>query len=158
MIIKDDFLQFSIKTYFVGTHSNRLTEAILMWVLISVPTLESPVYFICKQQRCRSAHAFESYLVENPEDRFSRDMAHMFSWRNINITPKLPSVTHRLPTSSVFLLKRRSGALSLFVINTCLDMSRDMTKPAKWVCAQQRLSSAWASAQSDQSIRWALNG
>ena len=28
-------------------------------------------------------------------------------------------------------------------------MSRDMTKPTKWVCAQQR--SAWASTQSDQS-------
>ena len=32
-------------------------------------------------------------------------------------------------------------------------LSRNMTKPTKWVCAQQRLSSAWASAQSDQSLR-----
>ena len=30
-------------------------------------------------------------------------------------------------------------------------MSRLMTKPTKWVCAQQRLRSAWASTQSDQS-------
>ena len=30
-------------------------------------------------------------------------------------------------------------------------MSRDITKPAKWLCAQRRLRSAWASAQSDQS-------
>ena len=30
-------------------------------------------------------------------------------------------------------------------------MSRDMTKPTKWVCAQRRLKSVWASAQSDQS-------
>ena len=37
-------------------------------------------------------------------------------------------------------------------------MSRDMTKPTKWVCAQRRLRSAWASAQSDQSLRCALNG
>ena len=29
-------------------------------------------------------------------------------------------------------------------------MSRDITKPTKWVCAQPRLRSAWASAQSDQ--------
>ena len=29
--------------------------------------------------------------------------------------------------------------------------SRDMTKPTKGVCAQRRLRSAWASAQSDQS-------
>ena len=32
-------------------------------------------------------------------------------------------------------------------------MSHDMTKPAKWVCAQRRLRSAWASAQSDRSLR-----
>ena len=31
------------------------------------------------------------------------------------------------------------------------DLSRDMTKPTKWLCAQRRLRSAWASAQSDQS-------
>ena len=37
-------------------------------------------------------------------------------------------------------------------------MSRDMTKPTKWLCAQRRLRSAWASAQSDQSLRCALNG
>ena len=29
-------------------------------------------------------------------------------------------------------------------------MSRDMTKPTKWLCAKRRLGSAWASAQSDQ--------
>ena len=32
-------------------------------------------------------------------------------------------------------------------------MSRDMTKQIKWACAQRRLRSAWASAQSDQSLR-----
>ena len=32
-----------------------------------------------------------------------------------------------------------------------------MTKPTKWVCAQRRLRSAWASAQSDQSLRCAPN-
>ena len=31
-------------------------------------------------------------------------------------------------------------------------MSRNMTKPTKWLCAQQRLRSAWASAQFDQSL------
>ena len=31
------------------------------------------------------------------------------------------------------------------------DLSRDMTKPTKWMCAQRRLRSAWPSAQSDQS-------
>ena len=31
-------------------------------------------------------------------------------------------------------------------------ISRDMTKPTKWACAQRRLRSAWATAQSDQSL------
>ena len=31
-------------------------------------------------------------------------------------------------------------------------MSRDITKPTKWLCVQRRLRSAWASAQSDQSL------
>ena len=36
-------------------------------------------------------------------------------------------------------------------------LSRDMTKPTKWLCAQRRLRSAWASAdaQADLSLRWA---
>ena len=33
------------------------------------------------------------------------------------------------------------------------QMSRHTTKPTKWVGAQRRLRSAWASAQSDQSLR-----
>ena len=35
-----------------------------------------------------------------------------------------------------------------------------MTKPTKWLCTQRRLGSAWASAQSDQSLRcthWVLS-
>ena len=39
-----------------------------------------------------------------------------------------------------------------------LHMSRDMTKSTKWLCAQQRLRSVWASAQSDQSLCCVLNG
>ena len=34
-------------------------------------------------------------------------------------------------------------------------MSRLVTKPTMWLCAQQRLRSALASAQSDQSLLWA---
>ena len=36
--------------------------------------------------------------------------------------------------------------------------SRLMRKPAEWVCAQRRLRSAWASTQSDQSLRCACPG
>ena len=38
------------------------------------------------------------------------------------------------------------------------EMSHLVTKPAKWVCAQRWLRSAWACAHSDQSLRCALNG
>ena len=38
------------------------------------------------------------------------------------------------------------------------NLSRDMTKPTKWVCAQWRSRSAWASAQSDQSLHCVLIG
>ena len=34
-----------------------------------------------------------------------------------------------------------------------LKLSSDTTKPTKWLCAQRRLRSVWASAQSDQSLR-----
>ena len=44
------------------------------------------------------------------------------------------------------------------VMNNKTKMSRLMTKPAKWLCAQRRRRSAWASAVSDQSLRCALNG
>ena len=39
------------------------------------------------------------------------------------------------------------------------QMSRDMTKPTKWLCVQRRIRSAWASTQSDQSslcAQWRL--
>ena len=34
-----------------------------------------------------------------------------------------------------------------------IHLSRQMTKQTKWLCVQRRLRSAWASAQSDQSLR-----
>ena len=48
---------------------------------------------------------------------------------------------------------------SVFLYTNLVDhkyLSHDMTKPTKWVCAQRRLRSAWASAQSDQSLRCVL--
>ena len=58
----------------------------------------------------------------------------------------------------VFLEPNIHGYIVYMFVYTCiLDiwvrvyMSRDMTKPTKWLCAQRRLRSAWASAQSDQS-------
>ena len=45
---------------------------------------------------------------------------------------------------------------NLHVKNIYQHLSHDITKPAKWLCAQRRLRSAWASAQSDQSLRCPL--
>ena len=60
----------------------------------------------------------------------------------------------------VFLEPNIHGYIVYMFVYTCiLDiwvrvyMSRDMTKPTKWLCAQRRLRSVWASAQSDQSLR-----
>ena len=46
----------------------------------------------------------------------------------------------------------------IFLLLVSNNVSHDMTKPTKWLCAQRRLRSAWASTQSDQSFRFALNG
>ena len=60
----------------------------------------------------------------------------------------------------VFLEPNIHGYIVYMFVYTCiLDicvrvyMSRDMTKPTKWLFAPRRLRSAWASAQSDQSLR-----
>ena len=54
----------------------------------------------------------------------------------------------------VFLLPLFSPCYLVHAILIFLKfyMSRDMTKPTNWVCAQQRLRSASSSAQSDQSL------
>ena len=45
-----------------------------------------------------------------------------------------------------------------YLVMSFLSLSHDMTKPTKWVCPQRRLRSAWAFAQSDQSLGCMLNG
>ena len=72
-----------------------------------------------------------SYLVTNPEDRFSHDEAHillMSSRKSINE-----------PQPQCFFLVKK------------WQLSRLMAKPTKWLCTQRRLRSAWAFTQSDQS-------
>ena len=54
--------------------------------------------------------------------------------------------------------KSQEARLSMLISLEQKDMSHDMTKPTKWVCAQRRLRSAWASAQSDQKLCSVLNG
>ena len=52
-------------------------------------------------------------------------------------------------------------ASCLDVVKTTWQLSRLVTKPTMWLCTQQRLRSAWASAQSDQSslcAKWVAKG
>ena len=59
-----------------------------------------------------------------------------------------------LPTSLRLHVSQWLQKLVLRVLRQfILQISRDMTKPTKWLCAQRRLRSAWASAQSDQNLR-----
>ena len=44
-------------------------------------------------------------------------------------------------------LQQFFGWKCVWIFTVLGNMSRDMTKPTKWVCAQHRLRSAWASAQ-----------
>ena len=55
-------------------------------------------------------------------------------------------------------LKTFCAFCSKVKLSFAVDLSRLMTKPRMWLCAQRRLRSAWASAQSDQSLRCALSG
>ena len=82
---------------------------------------------------CSWAGRCVSYLVANPEDRFSHDEAPLDQLNNV-------SMNNRTRT---FLPQEHSCQQQ--------NMNHDMTKATKWVCAQRRLRSAWASAQSDQS-------
>ena len=57
---------------------------------------------------------------------------------------------------------RDVGLIDKRIVFLCIrwqHMSRSMTKPTKCaLCAKRRLRLAWASAQSDQSLRFACNG
>ena len=52
-----------------------------------------------------------------------------------------------------FLCVSLKQSFTFFKLTNQTLMSRYMTKPTKWLCAQRRLRSAWASAQSDLSLR-----
>ena len=58
------------------------------------------------------------------------------------------------PDASAFSCLQTSPVWNwLNVYRPCVRSNEpDMTKPTKWLCAQQRLRSAWASAESDQSL------
>ena len=86
-----------------------------------IPILANSKNFKTLAGLCSWAGRFESYLVANPEDMFSRDETHMEKSQERDQVKKNSNV------------------------------SRSMTKPTKCLWAQRRLRSACTSAQSDQS-------
>ena len=135
-------------------------------------------YAICKQQRCRLACAsaqsdqhlccslmicilviskvsrfylasvaeqtgFNLTWLKIPEDMFSHDVAHL------NYRRWLKSVSNLVRDTFLFIYIDEIH----WTPPVSQNMSHDMTKPTKWVCVQRKLRSAWASAQSDQSLR-----
>ena len=92
-------------------------------------------------------------------------------WAQIRLLLELLNFSNlRIITTILFLCPNYLDfdSMSSFEVNSGLEiscnnapfqkLSRDMTKPTKWMCTQWRLRSAWASAQSDQSLRCALSG
>ena len=124
---------------------------------------------------CGWAGGFESYLVENPEDRFSRDGAHFKFIRQSQAKVK---------TATVIALHHYSNAVYVWNHNWTATWqnqesecapSEDSDQPGHppslikvfairmkkaWflnylLSAQRRLWSDWANTQADLSLRWA---
>ena len=86
-----------------------------------------------------------------------------FSGKNKNFFSKQPICSKCIVLGlyvRVFLEPNIHGYIVYMFVYICIlhiwvkvHMSRDMTKPTKWLCAQRRHRSAWVSAQSDQSLR-----
>ena len=75
---------------------------------------------------CGCAGRFVSYLVGNPEERFSRNEAQFI-----------------LPITCRFFLRESFANVKTKPRLLIRHMSRDRTKPTKWLCAQRRLRSVW---------------
>ena len=72
--------------------------------------------------------------------------ALLWEFQNVWVNPRIQVFVHvRLVLPQIVLY--------ISPLHFIYHMSRNMTKPAKWGCAQRRLISAWACAQSDQSLR-----
>ena len=131
--------------------------------------MRKPVYAICEQQRrrsacaspinsstwysrifkilaslCSSAGRFESYLVANPEDRFSRDVALM-GMINLQTLP-----THRRkPRKQFFSWRGSNGNDKSSNVSHAQTLSLVTKKPGFGVCDQLRLKQACWRGYSD---------
>ena len=100
-------------------------------------------------------HKAVNFLIYGCKGEQWSVLLHLYSVRNLmktvyqsnNRTPynkMICTIKTINTTTGIFMQFKTTGILQK-------KMIRDLTKPTKWVCAQRRLRSAWASAQSDQS-------
>ena len=120
--------------------------------------MRKPVFAICEQQRCRSAHSDQRLCCSLPR----KYNISSFYIRNFKPLASFCGCVGRFESYLVENPKDRFphdvARIIMEQVEASDKMSRDMIKPTKWVCAQRRLRSAWASAQSDQSLRCVLSG
>ena len=115
------------------------------------------VYFCC----CLYKHDKWCWKFD-VKTNLSEYLTNYFLWMNINM-PMNNSVWTRMRPRHFVLFKVKwtflhtcclSVNVCVFVLQTLSKnhLNHLMTKPTIWLCAQRRLRSFWASAQSDQSL------
>ena len=126
--------------------------------------MRKPIYAICEQQRRRSACAsIESYLVENPEDRFSRDEAHIIS---CSLIPQQQSEgqnnqekdMNHLVTKPTVSVRPAKTQISLGIRPVWSESSLSAWRKLGLLATHWAHSedwSDWVDAQADLSLRWA---
>ena len=106
-----------------------------------------------------AAYYFNDYFYHDIYFSWSLDL--MYISRSFNFAQPSGKWNHfivkscHFPYNSSILLdisRNFNQGICCWVSNILYDLSHNMTKPTKWLCAQGRLRSASASAQSDQSL------
>ena len=115
--------------------------------------MRKPVYAICDQQqrhRLTCADLISTFVV-----RCLDSTIPLLAITEISRLAGL-SLTWSQTPKTVFSWHGSTGPkqTSISFNKVHYNMSHDITKPTMWVCAQQRVRAAWASAQSDLSLRW----
>ena len=93
--------------------------------------------------------AFEEWVYGGRKVPTSDELAQMLD-KHIDQLSRPHAMLKRAETNTRMRNNARFHTKGL-VVKT--QMSRLMTKPTKWLCAHRRLRSAWASTQSNQSLR-----
>ena len=99
----------------------------------------------CKETQTRQTDCQTSHLVNG---FFSQEVLVILQSSNNDFVTMLGKChIHRPQSARVFSSSVDRVGCTIATENS-EEMSYDMTKPTKWVCAQPRLRSAWTSAQS----------